>query len=63
MSNAKNAYDEVKLCCDLILDPNHGFGAMVDEFNPIVICPIGDFSNPKLTRGALTEEIANFFQN
>jgi hypothetical protein len=60
MTNAKNAFEEVKLCCSMILDPNYGFGAFVDEFNPIVICPIGDCNNPEFTRGALTEEIANF---
>lgn len=59
LSDKKHALEEVKICAGLILDTKGGFGSLIDEEHPIIICPISSSNDKVLNRSVLTEEIAN----
>lgn len=60
LCDKKNALAELKLCIQIILDNDNGYGQLITEETPIVICPIASGNNDELDRATLTEEIANF---
>lgn len=59
ISDKHHALEEVRFCASVILDENNGFGDLVNEDNPIIICPIANEDDKNLNRSTLTEEIAN----
>ncbi len=60
LSDKKEALEELKICVKMILNNEHGFGELITEENPLIICPIASNTNKELDRATLTEEIANF---
>jgi hypothetical protein len=59
LADSKHALQELEISIGLAMDVTHGFGNLINEQNPLVICPIGNPRIERLSRGALTEEIAN----